>query len=233
MAGTSSGLPLVFRLISNPTNNNRANPMKLYTYDPAPNPRRLALFMQYKGINIDTQQIDMMNAEQLGEGYRQINPECTVPALVLDDGTVLTEVIGICNYLEALHPDKPLLGTGALEKAQVASWCHRVLMWLTAPIAGMLRNRSKAFANRALPGPLDVPQIPELVERGVMQLAHALPKLDAALADRPWLAGENFSFADIELLVAIDFMAWVKQTVPEDCTHLKAWYERARAELKL
>jgi glutathione S-transferase len=204
--------------------------MKLYTYDPAPNPRRVALFMQYKGIEIDSQQIDMMKAEQLTDEYRQINPECTVPALQLDDGTVLSEVIGICHYLEALHPEKPLLGSTPLEKAQVASWSHRVLMWLLAPIAGMLRNRSKAFANRALPGPLDLPQIPELVERGTLQLDHALPKLDAQLANQPWLAGDKPSFADIELLIAIDFMAWVKHPVPEDCTHLKAWYERAKAE---
>ena len=61
----------------------------------------------------------------------------------------------------------------------------------------------------------------------------ALPKLDAELATRPWLAGDNFSFADIDLLVGIDFMAWVKESVPEECTHLRAWYERARAELDL
>ncbi|MCB1701016.1 MAG: glutathione S-transferase family protein [Halioglobus sp.] len=207
--------------------------MKLYTYDPAPNPRRLALFMRYKGITLDSQQIDLATGEQLSDEYRRINPECSVPALQLDDGTVLTEVIGICTYLEALHPEKPLLGTTPLEKAQVSSWVHRLLMNMFSAIAGMLRNRSRAFANRALPGPLDLPQISELVERGKLQLAHTLPKLDAELATRPWLAGDNFSFADIDLLVGIDFMAWVKESVPEECTHLRAWYERARAELDL
>ncbi|MCP5127973.1 MAG: glutathione S-transferase family protein [Pseudomonadales bacterium] len=207
--------------------------MKLYTYDPAPNPRRLALFMRYKGITLDSQQIDLATGEQLSDEYRRINPECSVPALQLDDGTVLTEVIGICTYLEALHPEKPLLGTTPLEKAQVSSWVHRLLMNVFSAIAGMLRNRSRAFANRALPGPLDLPQISELVERGKLQLAHTLPKLDAELATRPWLAGDNFSFADIDLLVGIDFMAWVKESVPEECTHLRAWYERARAELDL
>jgi glutathione S-transferase len=97
----------------------------------------------------------------------------------------------------------------------------------------MLRNRSKAFANRALPGPLDVPQIPELVERGKLQLAYILPQLDRELGTRPWLAGKSFTFADIDLLVAIDFMAWVRESIPEDCTHLRAWHDRARAELGL
>jgi glutathione S-transferase len=207
--------------------------MKLYTYDPAPNPRRLALFMQYKGLSLDCQQVDLAAAEQLTQAYRQINPECSVPALRLDDGTVLTEVIGICVYLEALHPQNPLLGTSPLEKALVISWDHRLFAGMTMAIAGMLRNRSKAFENRALPGPLDVPQIPELIERGKLQLAYLLPRLDAELAGRPWLAGENFTFADIDLLVAVDFMAWVKQSIPEECVHLKAWYQRAKAELGL
>jgi glutathione S-transferase len=207
--------------------------MKLFTYDPAPNPRRLALFMQYKGISLDTRQIDLGAAEQLRDQYRNMVPECTVPALQLDDGTVLSEVIGICTYLEALYPEKPLLGTTALEKARIISWDHRLFAAMSMAIAGMLRNRSKAFVNRALPGPLDVPQIPELVERGKLQLDYILPQLDRELASRQWLAGDNFTFADIDLLVAVDFMGWVKHSIPEDCTHLRAWYDRAKAELGL
>lgn len=205
--------------------------MKLYTYDPAPNPRRLGLFMKYKGIEIETRQVDLATAEQLGDDYRAINPDCTVPALVLDDGTVLSEVIGICAYLEALHPDKPLLGSTPLEKAQVISWDHKIFATVFSAIAGMLRNRSKGMQNRALPGPLDLPQIPELVERGQLQLQDALPRLDAHLGSSRWVAGDNISFADIDLVVAVDFMAWVKQSVPEDCTNVRAWYERATAEL--
>jgi len=205
--------------------------MKLYTYDPAPNPRRLALFMQHKGIEIETQQIDMMVAEQLGDDYRNINPDCTVPALVLDDGTVLTEVIGICAYLEELHPEKPLLGTTALEKALVISWDHKLFLGVMMSIASMLRNRGDGFRDRALPGALDIPQIPELAERGALQLQDVIPKLDAHLANNAWVAGENFSFADIDLLVATDFMAWVKQSIPEDCTHLKAWREKVSAQV--
>ena len=205
--------------------------MKLYTFDPAPNPKRLTLFMKHKGIEIETQQIDMMKAEQLGDEFRKINPECTVPALVLDDGTVLTEVVGICTYLEELYPDKPLMGSTALEKAQVISWDHKLFVGVMMAIAGMLRNTTEGFRERALPGPLDIPQIPELAERGLLQLQHALPNLDTHLATSTWLAGDNFTFADIDLLVGVDFMAWVKQSVPEQCTHLKAWYERATAEL--
>lgn len=205
--------------------------MKLYTYDPAPNPRRLALFMKYKGIDIDTRQVDLMSAEQLGEDYRAINPDATVPALVLDDGTVLTEVVGMCAYLEALHPDRPLMGATPVEKALVLSWDHKIFMGVMMAIAGMLRNQGEAFRDRALPGPLNVPQIPELVARGVLQLQHVLPKIDAYLADNAWLAGDNISFADIDLLVSVEFLAWVKQSVPEDCSHLQAWYQKAKTAL--
>ena len=204
--------------------------MKLYTYDPAPNPKRLTLFMAYKGIEIETQQIDMMAAEQLGETFRSINSECTVPALVLDDGTVLTEVVGICCYLEELYPSRPLMGQTALERAQVISWDHKLFVGSIQAVASMLRNSSKGFTGRALSGPLDIPQIPELVDRGLLQLQYTLPKLDAHLAQSPWVAGKNFTLADIDLLVVVDFMAWVKQTIPEGCKHLSDWHQRASAQ---
>jgi glutathione S-transferase len=205
--------------------------MKLYTYDPAPNPRRLALFLKLKGVEIDTQQVDMMTAEQLSDAYREVNPACTVPALVLDDGTVLTEVIGMYSYLEELHPEPPLMGSTPLERAQVISWCHRMFNGLMMAIASALRNRGKSFQNRALPGPLDTPQIPEMVERGLLQVGHILPELDAHLADSAWLAGDNFTVADIDLLVTIDFLAWIKQSVPDNCKHLLDWYQRATARV--
>jgi glutathione S-transferase len=205
--------------------------MKLYTFDPAPNPRRLSLFLRCKGIELDTQQVDLMATEQLTDAYRRINPALTVPALVLDDGTVLSEVIGIYTYLDELYPETPLLGSTALERAQVISWCHRLFNGLMMAIASVLRNRGKSFINRALPGPLDTPQIPELVDRGLLLLRHILPELDKHLASSTWVAGEHFSVADIDLLVSIDFLAWIKEPVPEECTHLKAWYQRASARV--
>ena len=205
--------------------------MKLYTYDPAPNPRRLALFLKLKGLAIDTRQVDLLANEQLGDAYRQINPALSVPALVLDDGTVLTEVIGMYTYLDELHPQPPLMGSTAAERAQVISWCHRLFSGLMMAIAGALRNRGKSFINRALPGPLDTPQIPELVERGLLQIGYILPELDAHLANSKWVAGDNFSIADIDLLVCIDFLAWIRQSVPDECTRLKDWYQRACAHV--
>jgi glutathione S-transferase len=173
----------------------------------------------------------MMTAEQLNDSYRQVNPACTLPALVLDDGTVLTEVISMFSYLEELHPEQPLMGSTPLERAQVIGWCHRLFQSLMVAVASALRNRGKHFHNRALPGPLDTPQIPELAERGLMQIHHILPQLDAHLASSTWLAGDNFTIADIDLLVMIDFLAWIKESIPDTCPDLQAWHQRATARV--
>lgn len=205
--------------------------MKIYTYDPAPNPQRLTLFLKLKGIEIDTQQIDMANGEQLTEEYRQHNPAGTVPALVLDDGTVLSEVIGMYTYLEELHPEPPLMGYTPKERALVISWCHRLFNGLMGGIALVFRNRSKGFRDRGLPGPLNVPQIPELVERGQKIIDFNLTQLDTHLANATWLAGDNFSAADIDLFVTLGFMGWIKKPIPESCTHLLAWQARAAEKI--
>ena len=205
--------------------------MKLYTFDSAPNPQRLGLFIKYKGIEIETQQVDMLTGEQLSDAYRAVNPACTVPALVLEDGTVMTEVVGMCHYLESLHPERPLMGTTALEKAQVISWDHKLFLSAFMAIAEILRNSSKGMVDRALPGPLNLPQIPALAERGAVRMDHAWQSLDADVPAAGWLAGEHFSLADIDMHVIAAFSGWVKKTPPESCTNLHAYLQRVAAEL--
>ena len=205
--------------------------MKLYTFDAAPSPQRLGLYLKYKGIEIDTQQVDMANGEHLGEAYKAIVPDQTVPALVLDDGTVLSEVIGIVHSLEALYPEKPLLGSTPLEKGLVTSWTSKIYSMIFMAIAEALRNASPGFKGRALPGPLDLEQIPELAERGKQRLNWAWEQMDKRLADNTWIAGENFSFADIDLLVCAGFSGWVKCSPPESLENVHNFLARAKAEI--
>ncbi len=205
--------------------------MHLYTYDSAPNPRRLGLFLAYKGIELETTQIDMRTNAHRDEDFLRINPLGTLPTLVTDEGTLLTEVIGICAYLEAKFPERPLLGTTDLERALVLSWDHRLFVTIFEPFAEVLRNRSPAFENRALPGPIDIAQIPELVDRGRKRYRTGLELLDKELADRPFLCGDNISLADLDLLVAIETGSWIKESVPDTCTSLLAWMERTRQAL--
>ena len=126
--------------------------MKLYTFEKAPNPRRLALFMQYKGIDIATQTINIGEREQFAQSYKAINPNCTVPSLQLDDGTVLTDVISACLYLESLYPGKPLMGSTPLEQAQIVGWDHKIFVEGLTAVAEMLRNRGEFFQGKGLPG---------------------------------------------------------------------------------
>ena len=205
--------------------------MHLYTYDPAPNPRRLGLFLSWKGIDIETTQVDLMQLEQLGEPFRAINPAGTVPALVLDDGTLLTEVIAICDYLESLHPQRPLLGTTPLARAQVLGWDHQLYTGVFSAIAEILRNGNPNFADRALPGPVKVAQIPALVDRGRERLQGAWQNCEQALGKRDFLVDDAMTLADIDLLVCTEFAGWVKESIPETCTALLAWRNRVRKTL--
>lgn len=205
--------------------------MKLYTFEMAPNPRRLSLFMAHKGISVETINVDLGKQEQFAQEYLLINPNATVPSLVLDDGTVLTDVVASCDYLESLYPDKPLLGTTALERAQVLGWMHKVFFEGLMPIAEILRNQGDQFKHRALAGSLDLEQVPELVERGKLRLAEFFKMLERQLLDRDYIVGAGLSQADIDAMVACDFARWVKESIPEDCPHLKAWHERVNMEL--
>jgi len=203
--------------------------MKLYTFPPAPNPRRLAIFLAEKGIVLETRVIDLMAKEQFSPDYLNVNPCGTVPALELDDGTVLTEVIGMYAYLEDLYPDKPLLGGNALEQAEVLSWDHRCFAEGFLAVAEVLRNGNKAFVDRALPGPERYAQIPALVERGRCRTQAFYRILNEHLRERQYMVGDGFTVADIAAWVFVEFSGWVKERVPEECTALQAWCEHIEA----
>ena len=198
----------------------------LYDFPKAPSPRRARIVLAEKGIVHDTVIIDMMKAEQMGDAYRAINPNCTIPALRLDDRTVLTDNAGIAAWAEAMVPDPPLLGTSALEKAEIASWNSRIESDGLMPIAEALRNSNPAMIERALPGPHNYPQIPALAERGLARLATFLEMLNARLDAREFVATDCFSLADITAVVTIDFARAVRVTPREDHAHLLAWRAR-------
>ena len=202
--------------------------MKLYTFDTAPNARRLRLFMDYKGIELETEQVDLRTRQQHREPYASINPLRTIPALLLDDGSLLTEVIAQVDYLESLYPEKPLLGRDALERAKILNWDHYLHLSGFSAVTNIFRNTSRAFTGHAQTGSLELEQIPALAERGKLQLEDFWPRLETRLAQSEWVAGDNFSFADIDLYCVVEFAAWAKAGIPEDADRLQAWHQRAR-----
>ena len=204
-------------------------PLVLYDCATAPSPRRARILLAEKGLAHTTVQVDLRSGEQLGETYRLVNPQCTVPALRTEDGLVLADNAAIAAYLEARHPEPPLLGRTPAEKAQVASWQWRVEFEGLMAVAEALRNGSPAMAQRALPGPVNYAQIPELAQRGLLRLQQFFQTLETQLTAHPFVAGAAFSIADITAVVAVDFARVVKQKPGEAHPHLQRW----RAEMAL
>lgn len=200
--------------------------MKLYDSKLAPNPRRVRIFMAEKGISCDEVQIDIVKGENLTTEFLAINPRGVLPTLVLDDGTVLDESVAICRYFEEIQPEPPMMGTDPISKAQVeARQRHMELDGLTGA-AEVFRNSFPGFADRGLPGNIGTtPAIPALVERGKARLANFYANLNDYLKTNEFVAGENFSIADITALCAVDFGAGAAR-VPfeEKHTELQRWH---------
>jgi glutathione S-transferase len=201
----------------------KAAMITLYDCATAPSPRRARILLAEKGVVHDTVQVDLRAGEQLGDAYRRINPQCTVPALRTDEGAVLTDNAAIAAWLEARFPQPPLLGETPLEKAEIASWNWRVEFEGLLAVAEALRNSAPAMANRALPGPVDYSQIPELAQRGLARVQQFLVTLNDRLAERDFVAAGRFSIADITAVVAVDFARVVKVKPGEQHPHLQRW----------
>lgn len=204
--------------------------MKLYQSNSSPNSRRVRIFMAEKGISMPLVPVDLGAREQFSEAYAVINPRRVVPTLVLDDGTGIGEVPAILRYLEEIHPEPPLLGTTPKAKALVTMWERRAELEGFAAVMEAVRNAVPGLRNRAIAGPHDYAQIPELVERSRQRVRNFYSDFDARLADVPFVAGEEFSVADITTVVAIDF-ATKAAGLPIDAEHLamQRWYQSISA----
>ncbi|MEA2930721.1 MAG: hypothetical protein QOG38_3149 [Hyphomicrobiales bacterium] len=203
--------------------------MKLYDCTTAPSPRRVRIFLAEKGITLPTVQVDLRNGEQFTPAFRAINPDCTVPALALDDGTVIADAIAICQYIEELHPDPPLIGTTPQERAVVTALNRQIERDGFFAAMDAFRNTTKGLKGRALPGPHDYAQIPELAERGRARIGHFFQAMNVRLANRQFVAGDRFTIADISTLVLTDFAGWIRLTIPDDCANLNRWYTAVSA----
>ncbi len=198
--------------------------MKLYgAPKPAPNPRRVRMFLAEKGIDLAETPIDMSKREHKSPEYREKNSLGQVPTLELDDGTTISETVAICRYFEELHPEPSMFGRTALEKAQVDMWVRRVEFQLMQPVSQFWRHAHPRTA-----GLLN--QYKEFGESNRAAYSNAQRWLDGELADgRPFIAGEGLSMADICALSTVDFAHWIGLDIDADRPHLSAWHERVRA----
>jgi glutathione S-transferase len=197
--------------------------MKLYDGGRAPNPRRVKIYLAEKGLSVPLEQVDLGKLAQKSPAYTAINPVQRVPALQLDDGTIITESIAICRYFEALHPEPPLFGRGAKDSAMVEMWERRVEFHLLGPISHVFRNSHPAMKE------MEVPQVPAWAEANKPRVMDFLALLDRELQGRRYIAGDKYTVADITGLVAVDFMKPAKLAVPEELKSVKRWHEEVSA----
>ena len=201
--------------------------MKFYDCRTAPSPRRVRIFAAEKGLQLDTIEVDLGKGEQFAAEFRNINPDCTVPVLELDDGTRITEVLAICQYLEELQPEPALIGETAEQRAVAMTWTLKVEQHGLMAMRDAFRNSAKGLKGHAMTGPVQYDQIPELAERGRKAALLFFDRLDQRLADSEFVAGDYYSIADITALVLVDFAAWIKIRIPEGAGNLQRWHNSA------
>ena len=190
--------------------------------DPAPNPRRVRLFLKAKGISVEERMVSLMAREHKSDEVVALNPRGQVPFLELDDGRVIAETISICRYLDELHPQPPLIGTTPFERAETDMWIRRVETGLGTPVSLLWQHGNPYTAKL-------INQIPAMGEAAKVQAAAMLGWFDGQLAASDWLAGERFTLADIALLSIVDFAGWIGISLPADASHLQDWHQRATA----
>jgi glutathione S-transferase len=190
--------------------------------NPAPNPRRVRIFLAEKGVDLPETPVNLMQREHKSPEHRARNSLGQVPTLVLDDGVAISETVAICRYFEEVHPEPPLFGATPVEKALVDMWVRRAEFVLMQPVGNFWRHAHPRTA--AL-----LTQYKDFGESNRETYGNALKWLDRELAERPFLAGEAYSMADICALTTIDFADWIGLPVPEERGNVTAWRERVSA----
>ena len=191
--------------------------------NPAPNPRRVRIFAAEKEIDLPSQTVSIVDREHKAPDYLAINPRGQTPALKLDDGSVLTESVAICRYLEALHPSPALFGTTPAEIGAIEMWIRRVELTAMAPV-GAVWVHTHPFTAR-----LPIERFGDYGESQRGRALAAFAQCDEALGETPFLAGEAYSMADIVLLTTIDFAGFIGIPLPEELARLDDWHKRVSA----
>ena len=198
-------------------------PLTFYDCQTAPSPRRARILLAEKNVPHTTVQIDLANGEHLQPAYRAINPSCTVPALRLEDGTVIGDNAGIAAYIDAAYPEPPMLGRTPAERGLEAAWNARMENEGLWAVAEALRNSAPRLKDRALTGAANFPQLPELAERGRQRVAMFFDMLDARLDGRAFVATDAFTWADITAFVTVDFSRAIRMQPGPAHANIARW----------
>ncbi len=197
--------------------------MKIIEDARAPNPRRVRIFLAEKGVTMDYEQVDITQFEHKQPGFTELNPLQRVPVLVLDDGSVISESMAICRYFEEVQPDPALMGVGPEGKARTERGAGRMELNLLFPVAQTFRHLHPAMKE------MEKPQVPEWAEVNRARVLTMLSLLNEELDARPFIAGNEYSVADITALVAVGFMKPARIERPDNLPNLDRWHEEVSA----
>ncbi|MFM2422853.1 MAG: hypothetical protein RL291_1383 [Pseudomonadota bacterium] len=197
--------------------------MKIIETRSAPNPRRVRIFLAEKALNVTFEQIEFSKTAFRSPEFTALNRQQKIPVLVLDDGTAISETVAICRYFEELHPTPPLFGKGPVERAQVEMWQRRMELYLLFYVAQAFRHLHPSMTE------LEMPQVPQWGEANKPRAIEQLYILDEQLGKTEWVAGKNYSIADITALIAIDFMRPARIQRPEGLKNIERWYAAMQA----
>jgi glutathione S-transferase len=191
--------------------------MKVYDFVGAPNPKKLRVYLAEKGLAIPTEQVNIVSGDNRKPEFLKKNPSAGLPVLELDDGTHLPESLAIIEYLEELHPDPPMIGRSALERARVRSLERIAELGVLSRIATIFQNTHPFMAGR-------VKQSPDAADNARNMLAGALRVLDTEIGRRPFVAGERPTIADCTLLAALEFGEFAGVPLDPAYANVTRWY---------
>ena len=192
--------------------------MKIYGFALAPNPRRLRIFLAEKGLKIPSEDVDITQGKNRTPEMLAKNPTGGLPFMELDDGSYLAESVAICRYLEGLHPEPNLLGKDNREQADIEMWNRRMELNLFGPVARTFQNTSDFFKER-------FKQFPEYGAAQHETANQQMQWLDQQIGNKPFVAGDRFTIADITAEVAIDFGAFAGIKADPALKNLARWHQ--------
>jgi len=197
--------------------------MKFYN-SIGPNPHVVRMFMAEKGLTIPSQDVDLRAGDNRKPEHLARNPHGQMPTLELDDGTFISEILAICEYLEDTNPNPPMIGSNPKEKAEARMWTRRVDLNICEPLTNGFRfgEGEPFFKHRIVTVPEASPGLKKIAQDRIKWL-------DGQLAGKEFLCGSRLTIADIHLFCFLDFGATVGQPLVQDNKNIVAWYERMKA----
>ncbi len=186
-----------------------------------PNPRMVRMFLAEKGLALPSDKLDLIGGENRRTPYTEKNPGGQMPALQLDNGAVIGETVAICEYLEEKHPNPPLIGSTAEERAETRMWTRRIELGITENIYNGFRYAEglPLFKDR-------MRCLPEAADGLKAKARDALAWLDPLLAGKRFICGDRLTVADLVLYCCTDFAKGVGQPIDPSLKNVNEWFDR-------